>query len=118
MNDTFARVFNTRKLEDLLALYEPEAVLRIDAAQSFTGADQIAAALGHFMQMPGRLNGRNNFCIVHGDIALLRADYVLVDDDGTVLLTGSSAEIVRRQPAGHWLYVVDHAVGASLPRVF
>jgi hypothetical protein len=69
------------------------------------------------MQMSGRLNGRNNFCIVHGDIALLRADYALVEADGTILLTGSSAEIVRRQPGGHWLYVVDHAVGASLPRV-
>ena len=54
MNDTFARVFNTRKLEDLLALYEPEAILRIDAAQSFTGADQIAAALGREMQAQAR----------------------------------------------------------------
>ncbi|AOY94962.1 hypothetical protein BKK79_24255 [Cupriavidus sp. USMAA2-4] len=39
------------------------------------------------------------------------------DDSGALALAGSSAEIVRRQPDGSWRYVVDHATGASLPRV-
>jgi ketosteroid isomerase-like protein len=117
MNDTFARVFNTRKLEDLLALYEPNAILYVDAAQRFQGREQIAAALANFLQMPGTLAGRNNFCVVHEDLALLRADYALIGADGATLVAGSSAEIARRQADGTWLYVVDHAVGASLPRV-
>jgi uncharacterized protein (TIGR02246 family) len=117
MNDTFARVFNTRKLEDLLALYESDAVLCVDAAQRLQGRDAIAAALANLLQMAGTLQGRNNFCVVHGDLALLRADYALIGPNGATLMAGSSAEIVRRQGDGTWLYVIDHAVGASLPRV-
>jgi uncharacterized protein (TIGR02246 family) len=117
MNDTFARVFNTRKLEDLLALYEPDAILYVDAVQRFRGSEQIAAALANFLQMPGTLEGRNNFCVIHDDLALLRADYTLIGPDGAALMAGSSAEIARRQADGTWLYVIDHAVGASLPRV-
>ncbi len=59
----------------------------------------------------------NNFCVIHGDVALLRADWKLVASDGNVIVSGSSAEVVRKQPDGRWLYVIDHAAGAGLPRV-
>lgn len=59
----------------------------------------------------------NNFCIEYDDIALLRADHAIVDASGATLFSGSSAEVVRRQPDGTWLYIIDHAMGATLPRV-
>lgn len=117
MNETFVRAYNSRKLANLLALYEPTAIVRVDAERTFAGTEQIASALGEFLSAPGTLRGRNNFCLVQGEIALLRADYSLVAPDGSVVLSGSSAEIVRRQPDGTWLYVIDHAAGASVPRV-
>lgn len=117
MNETFVRAFNSRKLSNLLALYEPNAIVRVDADRTFAGTDQIASALGEFLQAPGTLQGRNNFCLVQGDIALLRADWSLVAADGSVVFSGSSAEVVRRQADGTWLYVLDHAAGASVPRV-
>ncbi|QCI69376.1 DUF4440 domain-containing protein [Phreatobacter stygius] len=117
MNETFVRAFNTRRLDNLLALYEADATLCVDGMSSHTGTAQIAAVLGDFLQMPGTLTGRNAFCLRHGDVALLRADWTLTGPDGTTTLAGSSAEIVRRQADGTWLYIVDHAVGASLERV-
>ncbi|AOZ02162.1 hypothetical protein BKK81_22940 [Cupriavidus sp. USMAHM13] len=118
MNETFARAFNSRRLENLLALYEPDAILKTDGATpAFEGAGQIAGALGQLLVVPGTMRSLNNFCLQHGELALLRADYAIHDDSGALVLAGSSAEIVRRQPDGSWRYVVDHATGASLPRV-
>ncbi|MBN8942312.1 MAG: SgcJ/EcaC family oxidoreductase [Rhizobiales bacterium] len=117
MNETFVRAFNTRDIANLLALYEDDAILCVDGTRSLKGKADIAAALGEFLQMPGTLTGGNNFCLRHDDVALLRADWTLIGPDGATTLAGSSAEIVRRQADGTWLYIVDHAVGASLERV-
>ncbi len=117
MNDAFVRAFNTRNLDNLLSLYEPSAVVRVDAERTFVGTDQIASALREFLQAPGTLKGGNNFCLRFGVIALLRADWTLFGPDGNEIFSGSSAEVVRRQPDNSWLYVLDHASGASIPRL-
>ena len=118
MNETFARAFNSRHIENLLSLYEPDAALRTDATtQTCRGKVAIAAELGKLLGIPGVMVSRTNFCIEVGDIALLRADYMLTSPEGKTIVAGSSAEIVRRQTDGSWLYVIDHAAGASLPRV-
>jgi ketosteroid isomerase-like protein len=118
MNEAFARAFNSRNIENLLHLYEPDAVLRTDGSRrTLTGLSAIAEELGQLLQAPGVMISRNNFCIVYGDLALLRADWDLVADGGTIIASGSSAELIRRQADGRWLYVIDHATGAGLPRV-
>ena len=118
INEAFARAFNDRNISRLLALYEPEAVLRVDGSdKDLVGPDAIAGELQHLLQMPGTMTSRNNFCVVQGNLALLRADWALVDDKDASVVSGSSAELVRRQSDGRWLYVIDHAVGAGLPRV-
>ena len=117
MNETFARAFNTRNVNNLLDLFEANARLRPGESETTrTGIEDIGAELQGLLQTPGRMVSRNNFCIEHDDIALLRADWALVDPGDNVLVSGSSAEIIRRQPDGSWRYVIDHAAGASLPR--
>lgn len=117
MNPIFAQAFNTRDIDMLLALYEEGAVLRIDAESTFTGKAEIATELQKLLSMPGKMVSHNNFCIEHGNIALLRADHSIVNADGATIFSGSSAEVVRRQADGTWLYIIDHAMGAVLPRV-
>ena len=114
----FASAFNRRSLDELLAFYEPDAVLLVDGSGTrLAGRAAIAEVLRGMLQLPGTMTSRVNFCVVHGDIALLRADWELVGDDGAAIASGSSAEVARRQPDGTWLYILDHAAGASLPRV-
>lgn len=117
MNDCFARAFNSRRIENLLALYEKDAVLLVDASgDARAGHDAIGRELEKLLQAPGIMVSRNNFCVVQGDLALLRADFALRDGQ-TLVASGSTAELVRRQSDGSWLYVIDHAAGASLPPV-
>lgn len=118
MNEIFARAFNSRHIDNLLSLYEPDASLRTDpTTRTCTGHEAIAAELGKLLDVPGTMVSRNNFCVEVGNLALLRADYALTSPDGKTILAGSSAEVVRRQVDGSWLYVIDHAAGASLPRL-
>jgi uncharacterized protein (TIGR02246 family) len=117
MNATFARAFNGRNLDSLLSLYEPDAVLLVDGGgRELRGRAAIAEELRKLLMAPGTMTSVNNFCVEHGDIALLRADFVL-KDGATIIAKGSTAEIVRRQADGTWLYVIDHAAGGSVPAV-
>lgn len=113
MNETFAAIRNSGDVEALLALYEEDARLLVDSSGAgFAGKAAIAEELERLVRMPGKMTSKNTFCVEQGDLALLRADFAIVDEEGTTLYSGFTAEIVRKQPDGTWLYVVDHA-GAS-----
>mgnify|MGYP003417320565 CR=1 FL=1 len=59
MNQTFARAFNTRDIDNLMALYEENAVLRIDAEKTFTGKAVIAIELRKLLLLPGKMLSHN-----------------------------------------------------------
>lgn len=114
MNAAFAEAVNAKDLDRLLELYEPTAVLRTEGDSTYYGLDEIRAALENLLDASGTLDSRNAYCISHGDIALLRADYVMKGHDGATIMQGSSAEVVHRGDDGRWRYIVDHATGASV----
>lgn len=116
MNTVFAEAFNSKQVENLMLLYQPDAVLvRLDGSIA-QGSEQIRDELTHLLKIGIRAVGDNQFAITHGDIALLRANFTItaVNETGQeVQIKGSSSEVVRRQPDGSWLYVVDHPFGAN-----
>ncbi|MCM5679622.1 hypothetical protein M8A51_08760 [Schlegelella sp. S2-27] len=117
-NATFARLYNGRDLRGLLQLYEPQAAhLNAQTRQTDVGLDAIEASLRALLQIPGRMVSKTNWCIVRGEIALLRGDWSIHDERGAVLADGSSVEVARRQADGSWRTLIDHAVGASVARV-
>ena len=115
-NAVWADAFNSREVANLIGLYEDDAILA-DGRGVARGKSGIEAGLNTLLAVPGTITGRNNYCLQVGDLALLRADWRLTAPDGTKVVSGSTAEIIRRQPDGRWLYVIDHAAGASLPSV-
>ncbi|PLP56917.1 hypothetical protein CYK37_24055 [Mesorhizobium loti] len=113
MNGVFAATRNAGNLGELLSLYENGAQLLVDASGvSLSGKAAIATELQKLIELPGTLVSNNTFCVEHGDLALLRADFTLTDEKGVVLYSGFTAEIIRKQADGSWCYVIDHA-GAS-----
>jgi len=81
------------------------------------GRAEVASELSKLLKVPGVMRSVNNFCVEHGDLALLRADWTIFDERGEITAQGSTAELVRRQPNGAWLYVIDHSAGSALPGV-
>ena len=118
LNATFASLYNARDLKGMLLLYENGAAHQnAQTQETDVGLPAIEASLRSLLELSGRMISRNNFCIVSDDLALLRADWSISDARGEPIAEGSSAEIARRQPDGSWRSVIDHAIGASVPRV-
>ena len=113
MNGAFAAARNAGNLDDLLSLYEEDAQLLVDAGgASLIGKAAIATELRKLIELPGTMVSNNTFCVVQGDLALLRADFALRDGKDVVIYSGFTAEIICKQADGSWRYVIDHA-GAS-----
>jgi ketosteroid isomerase-like protein len=116
MNAAFAAAVTSGDVERLLALYEPSALLAPQPGARARGTTEIRAALEELLALGGTMESRNVYCMQVGEIALLQGEWRLAGTapDGSPLeLTSRTAEVVRRQPDGSWLYVIDHAFASD-----
>lgn len=112
LHTLFTAAFNAASAEDLLALYEVNAAFVTGPRASVIGKAAIAEVVAGFLSLEGRIQ-LDTVSVTEGggDIALLEGRWTLdgKDADGNAVhLTGSSREVVRRQPDGSWLYVIDN----------
>lgn len=102
----------------LLALYEPGAVFQPAVGAVLRGIDEFGPALGELAAMRPRIeySGDPDVVIVD-DIALVSNSWAMTAElqDGTVHREGGvSADVLRRQPEGRWLVLIDQPRGATL----
>ena len=116
MNRAFGEAVSSGEVERVLALYEPDALLAPRPGERASGLDEIRAALDELLALGGTMTSRNVWCMQVGELALLRGEWNLngtAPDGSPVELSSRTAEVVRRQADGSWLYVIDHAFGAD-----
>ena len=110
VDQLFVQAFSAGDLEALVALYEPAAALMPQPGQVVTGREAIREALQGFLTLCGEFRVEAKSVVETGDLALVRSNWSLV---GTapggclVNLSGRGSEVVRRQPDGSWLYIID-----------
>ncbi len=112
MHAAFAEAFNAGKIEDLIALYEPDALLIPQPGQQVVGHSGIREALTVFLNLKGRMEIETLSCLQSGDLGLLQASWRLVatgPDHQPIEFFSRTAELVRKQSDGSWLYVIDNA---------
>lgn len=112
MHAVFAEAYNAGNLEDLVALYEPDAVLIPQPGQRVEGISAIRESLAGFVNLQGSMQIDTLSCLRSGDLALLQAKWHLsaTGPDGKPFeLSSRTAEVVRKQSDGSWLYVLDNA---------
>ena len=110
MPATFEQAFNTGDIDQVLALYESDAVLVPEPGQVVHGLAAIREALQGFLalKLPIRLERKR--VLVMGDIALVSSSWTLkgVGPDGSAVdLGGNTTEVIRRQVDDTWRYVID-----------
>ncbi|GAA1578771.1 hypothetical protein GCM10009789_35470 [Kribbella sancticallisti] len=111
----FAAAFNSGDIDVLLSLYEPAAALVPEPGTVAKGHVEIGAALKQF-QAIGTMTAQTRYCIEIGDVALASASWRISGtgpDAEPVEVSGTSADLLRRQSDGRWLLVVDHPFGAT-----
>lgn len=106
-------------IDAALSLYEPAATFAIPAAfgeGSVTGLDELREALGGFLAMSPELKVNPEKTLRSGDIAMVSGNWTFKgrDPNGNEIdASGRFADVVRRQPDGNWLYVIDNPNGSD-----
>jgi uncharacterized protein (TIGR02246 family) len=101
----FLDAFNRGDLEALVALYEPGAVLVI-GGQAAVGHEAIREAYRRLLDGRGKMELETRSVVESGEgLAVLHAGWTLESAGSTA--GGISTEVVRRQPDGSWLFVID-----------
>lgn len=107
----FTAAVNDKDAEALLALYEPTGLAVHLDGSTRTGEAELRTMVGELLSMIEHIDGETRKVIVAGDIAITSATYRarLAGPDGGEA-TGTTAEVVRRQPDGTWRWVIDDPV--------
>jgi len=110
----FVEALNAGKLDALVALYEPTATLMPQEGKLVAGAAAIREALAQLVAGKPKMRLTPKLVAQSGDIAVLTAKWDLVTngpDGKPTQMSNRSAEVVRRQPDGSWLFVIDLPFG-------
>jgi ketosteroid isomerase-like protein len=106
-------------MDAALSLYEPEATFAMPTGfgeGSVTGLDGLREALGGFLAMSPELKVNAEKTLLSGDTALVIGNWTLKGRDAEgndVDARGRYADVVRRQPDGSWLFVIDNPNGSD-----
>jgi len=106
------QALKNKDLDTAVALYETNASLVLDSGEVVTGRAAIREALKGFLAFEEIHFTREITAIQSGDgtLAMLRGAYsgTYTGPDGKrVTVTGNNVEVVRRQPDGTWLRLLD-----------
>jgi ketosteroid isomerase-like protein len=106
-------------MDAALSLYEPEATFAMPTGfgeGSVTGLHGLREALGGFLAMSPELKVNAEKTLLSGDTALVIGNWTLKGRDAEgndVDARGRYADVVRRQPDGSWLFVIDNPNGSD-----
>ncbi|WP_028778027.1 YybH family protein [Shimazuella kribbensis] len=108
INEAFANAYNEKDIIKLLALYESKAIHVTRDSVNTTGIENIKKDLEQLIGLNGKMTSVNLSTVIHDDIALLQAKFVLKDaGEKEVLAEGVTSEVLRRQADGSWRYIID-----------
>ena len=104
-------------VDEALSLYEPGGTFAMPygfGEGSVTGHEELRGALTGFTSMNPELKVNAEKTLLSGDIALVTGNWTLKGrgpDGSDVNASGRYADVVRRQPDGNWLFVIDNPNG-------
>ncbi|MBT5773417.1 MAG: SgcJ/EcaC family oxidoreductase [Dehalococcoidia bacterium] len=108
---SFVEHVHNRDLDALIKLYEPDAVFRPSSGEILTGTDEIRAGLAQLLALRPTMNVDVTQALTSGDTALVVNQWSMTGtapDGSEVSDGGRSADVLRRQPDGRWLVLIDH----------
>jgi uncharacterized protein (TIGR02246 family) len=103
--------FHARDLDAMMGLFEPKAVWVSQDGDVASGVDEIRKVFSGFMASDATFETERCQVVETDGIALLSAAWTLRGPDSEV--SGRTADVLRRQPDGQWLYLIDSPFGGG-----
>ena len=116
VHELFTQFFSAGNIDALISLYEPTAVLFPQPGLKVSGIPAIKETLLGFLAMKGTFHMSPGKVVSAADVAIICSDWSLdaIGPDGnTIRLSGQTSDVVRRQPDGSWLFVIDSPFGTA-----
>ena len=107
---------NTGNLDALLLLYEPGAGFATQPGSLTHGEAGLREALAGFIAMKGKLDLKVTRVLEAGGLALVTTVWSFAGTGSNgepVKLAAKSADVLRRQADGSWLFVIDNPWGTD-----
>jgi uncharacterized protein (TIGR02246 family) len=112
----FVQALNAGKIDDLVALYEPQATLMPSPGKIVTGTAAIRESLDQFISARPKMTLTPRLVAQTGDLAVIGSKWELSmtgPDGKPAQVKGDSVEVVRRQSDGRWLFAIDLPFGPN-----
>jgi ketosteroid isomerase-like protein len=112
--DLVTEYLNSKDLDSLVSLYEPEATFVDELGENIIGIEKIREKMKGFMDMNGKLESTVRKIIPAGNIVLAYTDwnFKASGPDGTPInLGGTAIDVLRKQSDNSWLAVIDNPWG-------
>lgn len=105
------KYIDARDLDGIISIHEPNAALVEFGGGLSRGAEELRKSYTNFFKMQPKLKVNALQIVEAGGVAIIIGDYTLgyVDADGEeISSSGKFGDMVRRQPDGSWLYLLDN----------
>lgn len=115
--NAFVDAMNRGDIDAAVAYYEPGGVLIAEPGASATGLDAIREALTQMLALRPSLRTTTHEVIATDDLALYHSDWQMAGtspDGAPVVLSGKSADVLRKQADGGWKIAIDNPWGAEV----
>jgi ketosteroid isomerase-like protein len=105
------KYIEARDVEAILAIHEPGASLVEFGGGISRGEEELRKSYGKFFQSKPQLKVNALQIVESGGVAIILGDYTLKfeDQNGEIMNSaGKFGDMVRQQPDGSWLYLLDN----------
>ena len=116
VHQRWLQAINNGDLDALMGLYEPEATVVFGPGQVATGLAAIREGNQQLLALRPRFELRVAQVLVAGDLALLLSPWSMTGtgpDGAEFASRGTTSDVVRRQPDGTWLFIIDNPLGSG-----
>jgi len=110
--DALAARYNEGDLEGILDFYEPDAVFVPGVGEQVADRAGLRKAWQDYLNLGDQIAFEVRGAVRNGDIALTNNEHTIrgIDAEGNPFtITGRAHEVLRRQPDGRWLFIIDQA---------
>ena len=113
----FGEYFSAATIDLLLTLYEEDAVLIPPVGPEARGKAAIREVIEGLLRMNGNFSMGEPRIFQAGGVALISAKWTLTGGTGPdgqqMDLAGQTSDVIREQPDGGWLFVIDSPFGIA-----
>ena len=112
----FESALNGGDLERIIALYDDQAVLRVQSDGIRSGSAAVRAEMQQLIAARAQIANTLRYTLVRGDVALIIVDYVLrltPPGGSPVEVRGTATNVIQEQSGKGWRMIVANPQGTA-----